>query len=151
MTTIFQNANIATMNPARPYASAIAVANCVVVAIGALDEVLASVAGQVERIDLGGKFVTPGFNDCHMHVLPYGLDLSQANLSPSAGVTSVPELLTSLKSWRFAMLTSGRTVTPGVFISTMKKLIPLCFGASGALLARTKIQFAPWPPEVQIF
>jgi len=42
-----------------------------------------------------------------------------------------------------AMFTSGRTVSPGVLISTMKKLMPLCLGASGSLRARTKIQFAP--------
>ncbi len=99
MTTIYHNANIVTMNPTQPYASAIAVANGLVVAIGALDVVNASVSGPSERVDLGGRFVCPGFNDCHMHVLPYGLDLSQANLSPSAGVTSVPELLVALKVW----------------------------------------------------
>ena len=29
--------------------------------------------------------------------------------------------------------------------------MPLCFGRSGSVRASTKIQFATWPPEVQIF
>ena len=35
---------------------------------------------------------------------------------------------TSLKPWRPAMLMSGRTVTPGVFMSSMNMVMPLCFG-----------------------
>ncbi|MEP6756785.1 MAG: amidohydrolase [Chthonomonadales bacterium] len=96
--TIYHNANIHTMNPAMPHAEAIAVDHGQIVAIGTMDDVK-SRAGNAHSIDLRGRTMVPGFNDCHMHVLPYGLDLSQANLSPSAGVTSVPELLVALKAW----------------------------------------------------
>jgi len=58
---------------------------------------------------------------------------------------------TSLNSCVPAMLMSGRTVTPGAFISAMKYVIPRCFGASGSVRASRIIHFATWPPEVQIF
>ena len=35
-----------------------------------------------EQIDLDGRFVCPGFNDSHMHLLNLGLMLTQAQLSP---------------------------------------------------------------------
>src|SRR5947207_15610125 len=53
----------------------------------------------IRTIDLHGKTVVPGFNDCHMHALPYGLDLARANLSPAAGVTSVGKLIQVLRAW----------------------------------------------------
>ena len=45
----------------------------------------------------------------------------------------------------------GRTSTPGAFISTSKKLIPLCLGASGSVLANINNQSASCAPEVHIF
>lgn len=35
-----------------------------------------------ETVDLGGKFVCPGFNDSHMHLLELGSTLMQAQLAP---------------------------------------------------------------------
>jgi predicted amidohydrolase YtcJ len=52
--------------------------------------------------DLAGKLVVPGFNDCHMHILPYGLKLTEADLSPQAGVSDVPTLIAALQKWRTA-------------------------------------------------
>ena len=58
---------------------------------------------------------------------------------------------TSLKACWSAMLTSGRTVTPGDFMSSMSREMPLCLGASGSVRAASQPQSARWPPEVQIF
>ena len=58
---------------------------------------------------------------------------------------------TSLKWCRSAMFTSGRTVIPGVFMSIRKNEIPRCFGASGSVRAKQKIQSACCAPDVQIF
>ncbi len=49
---------------------------------------------------LNGQWLLPGFNDCHMHILPYGLDLRTADLSPDAGVTSVETMVVALRKWR---------------------------------------------------
>ena len=93
------------MNPVMPNAEAIAVDNGNIVAVGAVYEVKSHV-GNAECVDLLGRTLVPGFNDCHMHVLPYGLDLLQADLSPSAGVTDIPTLLDRLRLWRRANPTS---------------------------------------------
>ena len=35
---------------------------------------------RAQRVDLGGRFVCPGFNDTHLHLLDLGCALSQAQL-----------------------------------------------------------------------
>ena len=58
---------------------------------------------------------------------------------------------TSLNSDWPEIILIGRTSTPGWRMSTRRKLIPLCFGASGSVRARTKMWSARWPADVQIF
>ena len=45
----------------------------------------------------------------------------------------------------------GVTVTPGWFMEKSRKLMPWCFGTSGSVRTRQKIQSANCAPEVQIF
>src|SRR2546421_126111 len=66
---------------------------------GRLKDVEGLAGRGTRRIDLRGRTVVPGFNDCHMHILPYGLDLIQADLSPEAGVRDVPSLMEALRKW----------------------------------------------------
>ena len=47
--------------------------------------------------------------------------------------------------------TMGVTVTPGSSMGNRTKLMPSCFGASGSVRTRQKIQSAKVAPEVQIF
>ncbi len=94
---LLSNANVLTMDPATPAAGAVLIEDGRISTVYA--EVPDSRPGGAIRIDLGGRTLVPGFNDCHMHILPYGLDLAQADLSPSAGVTDVPSLLHGLRSW----------------------------------------------------
>ncbi len=48
------------------------------------------------------------------------------------------------------MLTMGWIVIPGVFMSTRKKLMPLCLDASGSVRASTMHQSERWALLVQI-
>ncbi len=48
------------------------------------DAARAGALGGARTIDLAGATVVPGFDDCHMHVLSYGLTLDQVDLSPEA-------------------------------------------------------------------
>ena len=48
------------------------------------------------------------------------------------------------------MLTMGRTVTPGLFMSTRIKLIPRCLGASMSVRVSSIIHSARWAMLVQI-
>src|SRR5258706_515224 len=96
--TILHNAPILTMDPDRPKAWAISISD------GKIDYVWPNAVGldldaEVRQIDMRGRLVVPGFNDCHMHILPYGLDLSKADISPDAGVRDVPSLCKALRKW----------------------------------------------------
>ncbi|MEM8664974.1 MAG: amidohydrolase, partial [Pseudomonadota bacterium] len=48
-------------------------------------------------IDLRGRLATPGLNDAHMHLIPYGLGIGQVDLSPST-ISTLDELLGALKT-----------------------------------------------------
>jgi predicted amidohydrolase YtcJ len=62
------------------FAEALAVRDGRVLAVGTVDEVAALAGPATRRIDLGGRLAAPALNEAHMHLLPYGLGLSQVNL-----------------------------------------------------------------------
>lgn len=66
-----------------------------ITAIGSTREILESVDKRVEVVDLGGRWVLPGFNDSHMHVLSYGQILNNVDLR---GTRSVDEILGRLRA-----------------------------------------------------
>jgi predicted amidohydrolase YtcJ len=78
------NANVLTMDPGRPRASAVAVRGGRVAGVydGTPDLRAANV------VDLKGATVTPGFHDAHNHMIGFGLTLTEADLR----VTSLDEL-----------------------------------------------------------
>ena len=73
------NANVLTMNPDRPRASAVAIAGG---RIEALDASLDAEAGRV--VDLRGATVLPGFHDAHNHMIGFGMSLAEVDLRSSA-------------------------------------------------------------------
>ena len=50
-----------------------------------------------EIIDLDGKFVCPGFNDSHMHVLGYGYSLKMIELAKNT--SSLKEVKDTIKDY----------------------------------------------------
>jgi predicted amidohydrolase YtcJ len=81
------NANVLTMDPARPRAGAVAVSGG---RIRALPEDPAQVrAAQV--VDLHGATLLPGFHDAHNHMTWFGMSLSEVDLSAPV-VSSLDEL-----------------------------------------------------------
>ena len=73
MTLWIKNANIATMDKARPYAQAAVVIGGFFACVGSEKETEAYLSvhpqEELETIDCGGNFVMSGFNDSHMHLL----------------------------------------------------------------------------------
>ena len=70
------NANVLTMDPGRPTASAVAVAGGRTVAIfDGKPDVTAK-----ETIDLRGLTLLPGFHDAHNHMIGFGLSLTEIDL-----------------------------------------------------------------------
>lgn len=72
---ILLNADIRTMDPALPRATALAVRDGRVLALGDGDAVTALAGPDTRRIDAGGRLVLPGFQDAHVHLLDGGTDM----------------------------------------------------------------------------
>ena len=64
---ILFNANVITIDDARPRAEAVAIADGRFLAVGSNDKVRALSTAKTTKIDLGGKTVVPGFIDAHTH------------------------------------------------------------------------------------
>jgi predicted amidohydrolase YtcJ len=77
---ILQNGRVYTVDAERPWAEAVAVRGERIVAVGGNDAVLALRGPDTRVIDLAGAFVTPGFNDAHVHVDSTGNLLTGVNL-----------------------------------------------------------------------
>src|ERR1700744_5331931 len=74
------NANVRTMDPARPRATAVAVAGGRIAAVG---DDPAEVSGGTRPgrvIDLKGATLLPGFHDAHNHMIGFGLSLTEVDL-----------------------------------------------------------------------
>lgn len=85
---VLVNARVFTVDAARPWAEAVAIAGDRILAVGTNAEVRALVGARTQTIDLRGAFVSPGFNDAHVHVDATGALLVGINLldvhAPSA-------------------------------------------------------------------
>ena len=97
---IYTNANVITVDPAKPYAEAFVVTNGRFAAVGSTAEILRLVTSASTLVDLKGLTVTPGFNDVHLH--PTGVyDEDSPYYTPWLGpekVHSMDELIAVLKA-----------------------------------------------------
>jgi predicted amidohydrolase YtcJ len=78
---VFFHAKVFTGDPQNPYAEAVAIRGDKIVAVGSLAEVVKSASAKVERVDLEGKSLFPGFIDSHTHSIEGGLALISADAS----------------------------------------------------------------------
>ncbi len=81
---IIHNANIWTGNDVQPSADALAVSGDTIIAIGRHDDVLELKGPETEVIDGRGKFIVPGFIDCHVHLITGGRSLLSVDLRDAA-------------------------------------------------------------------
>ncbi|MCS7061353.1 MAG: amidohydrolase [Anaerolineae bacterium] len=88
MNLILYNANIYTVNPAQPRATALAVANDRILAVGHDAEIRAVQLPNAQHVDLEGAFVMPGMIDAHLHLQWSGLEMRRVNVfeAPSVDV-----------------------------------------------------------------
>lgn len=80
MNLILTNARIYTCDPAQPWATALAIANDRIVAVGSDADMDGVRLPNAERINLNGAFVTPGLIDAHTHLLSTGYALQRIDL-----------------------------------------------------------------------
>jgi len=75
---LLYNARIYTLNTSKPMASAIAIEQGRVIAVGETDALLAEFT-QAEKQDMGGQTILPGLTDAHLHLQLYSLSLQKVN------------------------------------------------------------------------
>ncbi|HEX8558982.1 MAG TPA: amidohydrolase [Pyrinomonadaceae bacterium] len=103
------NAQVRTMDAARPRAEAVAVYGGRVVFVGATAEARRLAGERTRVVDAGGALVLPGFNDAHVHFLSGGFQLSSVDLRDAATPQEFAERIR-----RFAAASpKGRWVTGG--------------------------------------
>ena len=108
-TLIIVNANVRTMDPAKPTAEAIAVHGNRIVAVGSSAEIRKLAGPRTEVIDAGGKLVLPGFNDAHVHFLSGGFQLSSVDLRDASTPEEFAQRIRSFAT----KLAAGRWITGG--------------------------------------
>ena len=80
MNWILTHGNIYTGNPIQPHATALAIANGRILAVGSDDEIGAIRLPDAQYINLNGGFVLPGLTDAHLHLEMTGLALQRVSL-----------------------------------------------------------------------
>lgn len=84
------NAHILTMNPQQPEASAIAMRDGKIIAIGNSEEIKQFIGSATEQIDGAGNTLMPGINDGHSHPVLGGIkELFECNFPFEAGPEQV--------------------------------------------------------------
>jgi predicted amidohydrolase YtcJ len=80
---ILYNANIHTLDPKQPVATAMAIDKGRVLAVGDSETILSAFSGGVEKIDASHATVIPGISDAHIHLQQYALVLSMMDCETS--------------------------------------------------------------------
>ncbi len=93
MRTLYYGAKVFTGE--LPLQEAFLVEDAQIVQVGADAELLSQSADV--RVDLEGRFVCPGFNDSHMHLINYGFAMEQCDLSRATG--SLEELCRAMTAF----------------------------------------------------
>jgi predicted amidohydrolase YtcJ len=98
---VLHNANIVTMDAARPSARLVAVRGDRILLAGA-DDRLGEVRGaKTKVIDCGGKTIVPGFNDAHCHIFGSIRKRRTVDLSPGS-VKSIADIKAALRERAFS-------------------------------------------------
>lgn len=88
------NADIRSMDPLQPRATAIAVHGGRIAAIGSVQEIRAIANGRTRMIDAGGRLMLPGFQDTHIHLQDSGTGFSTSvNLERARTIEDLQRLL----------------------------------------------------------
>ncbi len=77
---VLYNGKLHTQDPAYPQATAVAIGEGRILAVGRDAEIEPLAGPNTQTIDLKGRLVLPGLTDCHIHFLAYALRRSQVIL-----------------------------------------------------------------------
>jgi len=74
---LLYNANIHTLDPKHPNASALLIGNGHIFGVGEKNQLESIAHGKVQRFDMDGKTILPGLTDAHLHIQYYALSLGK--------------------------------------------------------------------------
>jgi predicted amidohydrolase YtcJ len=99
--TVYVNGTVVTVNDDQPEASAIAVKDGIIIAVGSSADIAPLQSDTTQVIDLQGKTVVPGFVDPHGHMFQQGVAAIVANLlpPPDGPIDDIPKLVAALEAW----------------------------------------------------
>jgi predicted amidohydrolase YtcJ len=80
---VLHGGTIFTVDPAGPWAEAVAVCGDRIAAVGRSADLLREASPRARRIDLQGRLVVPGFNDSHVHLIDGANELVEVDLRSS--------------------------------------------------------------------
>jgi predicted amidohydrolase YtcJ len=103
------NGRIYTLDASRPWAEAVTISGDRIVAVGTSAEVKRMAGAGARTIDLAGAFVSPGFNDSHVHIDSTGALLVGVNLLEVHEAKAFTEAITGAAS----RLPKGSWITRG--------------------------------------
>ena len=108
---IIKNGRLWTMNEAEPCAEALAVYGHDIAAIGRNAEIESLAGPGTEVIDVGGRVVTPGLADIHVHLIQDAADAEAVEVRDfyDPSVKSVKDILAKVKA-RAAIVPQGRWI-----------------------------------------
>lgn len=89
---MYYGGNIITVNDALPKAEAVLIEDDKIKAVGTLAEVQAQAADDVEKVDLAGKTMLPGFVDGHSHIV-FSDILPRFDAPPIGHIDSIDKLV----------------------------------------------------------
>jgi len=92
-------ARVYTVNPAQPWAEAVAIKGDKIVFVGSAREARKLAGKQTKIIDAKGKLLLPGIQDSHVHFLSGSLNLTRVDLS---GTRSVEEIQDRIRQFAAA-------------------------------------------------
>ena len=95
---VFVGGGVYTLDPARPWAAAVAVRNGRIVHVGGEAETRELAGPGTEVIDLAGRMLLPGFQDAHAHPLLGGTERLQCDLSGSQTLAAYRDLVAAYAS-----------------------------------------------------
>jgi predicted amidohydrolase YtcJ len=90
---VYFNGKVYTLDGEKPSARAIAVADGRIVAVGDNESIKRSAPRGIDKVDLGGRTVIPGFTDCHTHFITMGVDSTTIDLSQTRTIEEALALM----------------------------------------------------------
>ncbi len=90
---IFYNGKLHTQEPGFAGATAVAIRNNRILAVGSDSEIRALAGPKTRQVDLAGRLMLPGLTDSHFHYYDWAAGLSQLDLAPATSLMDLRERL----------------------------------------------------------